>query len=436
MMNFLRKIIPEPVLLFYHKCFAVFANLIYRFPGRKLYVIGVTGTNGKTTTVNLISSILEEADEKVGMTSTIYFQIGGKKWFNKTKMTVPGRFFFPKMLRKIVKAGCKYAVLEVSSHAIRQHRVWGIPFDTAIITNLTYDHLDYHHGFEDYRATKGQLFANLALSKHRKPDMEKVSIINADDPESWYFAQFWAQKKFAYTITDADIGIPRIEAANIKIKDNKTSFSLISPAGKTDINLNLLGRYNVANAIAAAACAVSQGIKLPIIKKGLEKVKGISGRMEEVSFGQNFKVFVDYAHTPDAFQKIFDSVKPLAHHKIISVFGATGDRDREKRPVLGEIAAKNSDYVILTLEDPGSEDPVEIIKAIEPGVAREGKIKDKNYFKIVDREEAIKKSFEIASKDDIVLLLAKGHERVMQMKGKKIPWDDRLVAQKILKKLK
>jgi UDP-N-acetylmuramoyl-L-alanyl-D-glutamate--2,6-diaminopimelate ligase len=199
--------------------------------------------------------------------------------------------------------------------------------------------------------------------------------------------------------------------------------------------LSLLGRYNVANALAAAACVISQEIKLPVIRKGLEKVKGISGRMEEVAGGQNFKVFVDYAHTPDAFQKVFDSVRPLAHHKIISVFGATGDRDKEKRPVLGEIAAKNSDYVILTLEDPGSEDAAEIIKAIEPGVIREGKIKDKNYFKIVDREEAIKKSFELASKDDIVLLLAKGHEQVMQMKGKKIPWDDRLVAQKLLKKL-
>jgi UDP-N-acetylmuramoyl-L-alanyl-D-glutamate--2,6-diaminopimelate ligase len=264
--------------------------------------------------------------------------------------------------------------------------------------------------------------------------MEKVSVINTDDPESWYFAQFWAQKKFAYTLTGADIGIPRIEAVNIKIKDNKTSFSLISPVGKADINLNLLGRYNVANAIAAAACAISKNIKLPIIKKGLEKVKGISGRMEEVNEGQNFKVFVDYAHTPDAFQKVFESVKPLLHHKIISVFGATGDRDKEKRPVLGEIAAKNSDYVVLTLEDPGSEDPAEIIKAIEPGVIREGKIKDKNYFKIIERDKAIEKAFKLASAGDIVLLLAKGHEQVMQMKGKKVPWDDRKVAQKILKK--
>lgn len=433
MLDFLRKIIPESVLLFYHKCWAVLANLIYGFPGRKLYVIGVTGTNGKTTTVSFINSILEEAGFKTGMTSTVYFQINRKKWLNKTKMTVPGRFFFPKILRKMVQAGCQYAVLEISSHAIRQYRTWGIPFDAAVITNLTHDHLDYHHDFTEYRNTKGRLFLSLALSK--KTEMKKVSVINADDPESWYFAQFWAQKKYAYTLTGASIGIPRVEAFNIKLTNGKTSFSLNSPVGKIDINLNLIGKYNVANALAAAAFAISQEIKLPIIKKGLEKIKGISGRMEEVDEGQPFRVLVDYAHTPDAFLKVFESVKLLVHHKIISVFGATGDRDREKRPVLGEIAARHSDYVVLTLEDPGSEDPVEIIKAIEPGVIIEGKIKDKTYFKIIERTKAIEKAFELASKGDIVLLLAKGHEQVMQMKGEKVPWDDRKVAQSLLKKL-
>jgi UDP-N-acetylmuramoyl-L-alanyl-D-glutamate--2,6-diaminopimelate ligase len=434
MKDILRKIIPKPILLFYHKAWAILANIIYWFPGRKLYVIGVTGTNGKTTTVSFIASILEEAGYKIGMTSTVHFQVGLKKWLNKTKMTVPGHFFFPRMLCQMVRASCQYAVLEISSHALHQYRTWGVPFDATVITNLTHDHLDYHRDFNDYRITKGRLFANLSKSL-RKPNSQKVSVINADDKEAWYFAQFWAEKKYAYTLTSKDIGIPCVKASGIKFKAKKTSFVLNSPIGKINISLNLIGKFNVANACAAAAFALSQDINLSVIKKGLGKIKGVSGRMEEVDERQKFKVIVDYAHTPDAFSKVFASIRPVVANKIISVFGATGDRDREKRPILGEIGAHFSDYIILTLEDPGSEDPEKIIKEIEPGVIKEGKILGKTYFKIVNRRKAIKKAFELASKDDIVLLLAKGHEQVMQMRGKKVPWDDRKVAHELLKNL-
>jgi len=434
MINFFRKFIPRPLLLFYHKFWAILGNILYRFPGRKIYVIGVTGTNGKTTTVNLIASILEEAGYKVGLTSTVFFQIGDKRWLNQTKMTVPGYFFFPRMLRQMINNSCQYAVLEISSHAIDQFRCWGIPFDAAVITNLTHDHLDYHGDFNNYRRTKGKLFSSLYYS-FKKKGISKISVINADDPSFQYFAQFWADKKYAYTIKNNHTGLPQIKALDIQSDLEGTKFILETPKEKIRISLKLKGEFNVANACAAAALAFALGIKKEDIKRGLEKVKEIAGRMEEVNEGQKFKVIVDYAHTPDAFQKVFESVIKMPHNKIISVFGATGDRDRQKRPILGEIGAKFSHYLILTLEDPGSEDPEDIIEEIEPGVIKRGKKLNKDYYKIVDRRKAIRKAFQLAKENDIVLLLAKGHEQVMQMKNKKVPWDDRVVAKEELKKI-
>lgn len=430
MLNFLRKIIPRKILLWYHKIIAILSVLIYGLPTNKMKVIGVTGTNGKTTTVNLIEAILVEAGKKVGMISTVNFRIGNHEWLNTTKITTLGRFQLRKLLKKILECGCEYAVIEVSSHAITQHRIWAINFDTCILTNLTHDHLDYHKDIEEYKRTKAQLFSDLASSR-RKKGIPKCSILNYDSRSFQYFSQFKADKNYYYGLSKK----AHIRAENIKILPQGVSFKAITPKGNINIRLKLMGKFNVYNALAAISCGINEGIPLKTIKKALEKFEGVPGRMEKIQEGQDFEVYVDYAHTPDAFQKVFESVKKMSKGRIISVFGATGDRDRIKRPILGEIAAKFSKYVFLTLEDPGSENPEKIINEVEPGLIKAGKRINIDYFKIVDRREAIRQAFNCARPQDVVLLLAKGHETVMVIKNKKVPWDDRQVAREELRRL-
>lgn len=434
MINFLRKITPRPLLLFYHKCWAILGNVIYRFPGRKIKVIGVTGTNGKTTTCNMIAKILTDAGKKVGLSSTVNFQIGDKKWVNESKLTVLGRFGLPKILRQMVDASCEFAVLEVSSHAITQNRIWGIPFDAAVFTNLTHDHLDYHKDLKDYRNTKGRLFAN--LSKSLKKDMPKILIVNADDPESAYFASFNANKKQAYTISDKDIGLPKISAKNIKIENFGSHFEVETPREKFNLNLKIPGKFNISNALAAYSLTEALGIKQNIIKKSLEKFEGVPGRMEFINEGQGFFVVVDYAHTPDALEKIYQTLKPQTSGKIISVLGATGDRDKTKRPILGELAGKYADYVIVTDEDPYSENPESIMDQVIEGVVKTGKIEKKDFWKILDREKAIKFAIKLASDNDCVIITGKGCERVMVTNQGKISWDDKQIVRQALKKRK
>ena len=430
MINFLRKIIPRKMMLWYHKTLAILSVVIYGLPTNKMKVIGVTGTNGKTTTVNLITAILVEADKKTGMISTVNFRMRNKQWLNTSKITTFGRFKLRKLLKKMLRAGCEYVVIEVSSHAIAQHRVWAINFDTCVLTNLTHDHLDYHKDIEEYKKTKAQIFCDM-VSARRKHKTPKCSILNKDSRVFDYFNQFKGDKNLSYGLSrGADI-----KAENIKLSPSGSSFKVITPEGNIQLCTKLVGEFNVYNTLAAIAFAICNGIPLKTAKKALEKFEGVPGRMEKVQEGQDFTVIVDYAHTPDAFQKIFENIKKMTEGRIISVFGATGDRDRSKRPELGKIAAKYSHYIFLTLEDPASEDPVDIINDIEPGLISANKKNNIDYFKIVDRREAIKRAFSCAAPGDIVFLLAKGHETVMVMKNKKIPWDDRQVAREELRRL-
>jgi len=430
MINFLRKIIPRKMMLWYHKCLAILGVLAYGLPTNKMKVIGVTGTNGKTTTVNLITAILVEADKKTGMISTVNFRMRNKQWLNTSKMTVLGRLKLRKLLKKMLKAGCEYVVIEVSSHAISQHRVWAINFDSCILTNLTHDHLDYHKDIEEYKKTKGQLFSDMVSAK-RKHKTPKCSILNKDSHVYDYFNQFKGDKNYSYGLSkEADV-----RAEDIKLSPAGTQLKVITPEGNVQVNSKLVGEFNVYNSLAAVATCLCNGIPLKTIKKALEKFEGVPGRVERVQEGQNFTVIVDYAHTPDAFEKIFENIRKMTKGRIISVFGATGDRDKAKRPELGRIAAQYSHYAFLTLEDPASEDPIDIMNEIEPGLIKEGKKININYFKIVDRREAIKRALSVAAPGDVVLLLAKGHEKVMVLKDKKIPWDDRQVAREEIRNL-
>ncbi|MCX6806980.1 MAG: UDP-N-acetylmuramoyl-L-alanyl-D-glutamate--2,6-diaminopimelate ligase [Candidatus Berkelbacteria bacterium] len=433
MKNLLRKILPNSWILASHKIRAVVACLLYNFPARNIRVIGVTGTNGKTTTCHLITSILQEAGFKVAMATTIDFQIGEKREVNKAKMTTLSPFALQRFIYRAVKEKCTYCVIETTSHAVIQNRIWGIPYDVMVFTNLTHEHLDYHHSFSEYKKVKGQLFANLEKSL-RKPNTLKASIVNRDDPNFSYFSEFDADVKLSYGIMGGDVS-----AQNIFYKPDGTDFIVTTPKGKMLVQLKLPGRFNIHNALAAAATALSCGIDIKTIKNGLEKIKGVAGRMEKIESGQNFTVLIDYAHTPDAMQKIYETLIPIKKGNLIHVFGACGDRDKTKRPIMGALAGRYADYIILTNEDPYTENPQKIIGEIARGVPRgraknkEGKKEGVNFWKIFDRREAIQKAIELAKKNDIVLITGKGAEQAIVVGAKHIPWDDREVTRQLLR---
>jgi len=395
MKSLIKKIIPGFLLGWYHWSLALLGACFYLFPSKKLKVIGITGTNGKTTVVSLAAAILEEAGFKVASLSGIRFKIGEKEWPNKLKMTMPGRFKLQKFFRQAVEAKCQYAVLEVTSEGIKQYRHRFIDFHTAVFTNLSLEHIEAHKGFENYRAAKGQLFRAA----------QNVHIINIDDKNADYFLQFKAQKKYTYGIETGDFNNRNL-----------------------DLELKLIGSFNIYNALAAIGVGASQGVDLDLCKRVVEKMEGVPGRMEKV-IGDPFSVFVDYAFTPNALEKVYQTLKPSGS-KLICVLGACGGgRDKWKRPVLGKIAGQYCDEIIVTNEDPYDENPTAIINQVAEGVG--GKAQ-----KILDRREAIEKSLELAQSGDTIVITGKGCEPwIVEARGKKQPWDDRTVVREAFQKI-
>ncbi len=414
----------NPLRLFYHHLLAIVAAVYYRFPSRYLQVIGVTGTKGKTTTTNLIAKILQEAGYKIGMTSTINFQIGDSVWNNVTKITTHGPFLLQKLLRQMVEEHCTHAVIEVSSHAILQNRVWGVNFDTAVLTNVTEDHLEYHGGFENYLRTKGLLFERLNRSQ-RKMRIPKNSILNKDDPNFIFFDQFLVDRKYTY-----GMGGGTCYASDLKLTPTGSSFVLHVPNNQIEIQLKLPGEFNVYNALAAATVALANNINIKLIKTALEKADVIPGRFESIDCGQKFNIIVDYAHTEDSLEKLLSLYRQLTNGKLYTVFGATGGgRDRAKRPKMGAIAEHYSDYVVITDDDPYEEDEWQIVEEIAAGMKRK---EGERMWKIPHREEAIRFAITLAREGDTVLIAGKGAEEVQMIGGKKILWDDRKVVRELL----
>lgn len=402
-LNLGRTIIPKPVFEFfqptYHLTLAYLAALVYGFPSRKIKIIGVTGTKGKSSTVYFLSRIFEGAGYKTAAISTIQFKIAEKEWPNSLKMTMPGRFAIQSFLAKSVKEGCQFAVLEVSSQGVLQNRHRFINFDTAVFTKLAPEHIEAHGSFENYKKYKLKFFEYV----------QNNHIVNKDDK---YFQEFYnvpAKNKIAYSAGDYK---------NIKLK--------------------LLGDLNVANAAAAIKTAEIYGIKPELAVKILENIESLPGRMELIEGSKNFKIIVDYAHTPDSMEAVYGSLKPklAGNAKLICVFGATGGgRDKWKRPEYGKIAEKYCDEIILTNEDPYDENPVSILEQIETGFSQVQGIKPKVQ-KVIDRKEAIKKGINLAKEGDIVIITGKGSETTMMVaNGKKINFDDRQTAREILKSL-
>ncbi|OGZ34809.1 MAG: hypothetical protein A2V60_00655 [Candidatus Portnoybacteria bacterium RIFCSPHIGHO2_01_FULL_39_19] len=402
----MKRFVPKFIFGIYHYLLSLMGAVLYGFPSKKLIVIGVTGTNGKSTVVHLTTEILESAGNKVASLSSIRLKIGEKERKNMLKMTMPGRFKLQKFLRDAVKAGCKYMTLEVTSEGIKQFRHKFIDFDGAVFTNLTKEHIEAHKGFENYKKAKGKLFT--ALEKSSKQN--KWVVLNIDDSNFEYFDKLFSGKKYFYGIDNQD--------------------AEITPE-KINLQVQLLGKFNVYNSLAAACVGLAQGIDLPEISGVLRNAKGIPGRMELV-IDKPLKVFVDYAHTPDALQKIYETLGK----GLICVLGSCGGgRDKWKRPEMGKIAAEFCKNIILTNEDSYDENPFSILADIEKGFSQ---ILNPKFeiLKILDRREAINKALSLAKSGDIVIITGKGCEPWMVVAGgKKIAWDDRKIVREEYNKI-
>jgi len=432
--KFLKRIVPKFFWQFYHWSLAHLAAFIYAYPSRRLIVIGITGTAGKSTVANLICQILEKAGYRVGLTTTFNFKIAGKEFVNKEKMTMLGRFSLQKILRKMLKNKCEYAIIETTSQGIDQYRHLGINYDIGIFTNLSPEHIESHGSFEKYRQAKQKLFKHISRS-HRKTIkgkvIPKINIVNLDDRNSSYFLNFKFDEEYGHTIKDSTKQKERklniIKAKDIKIMDYGSEFTIQD----TKFQISLKGEFNVFNSLSAVCLALSQGINLNICKQALLGVKIMPGRME-VMVDHPFQVIVDYAHTPDSLKKVYETIRnskfQIRNSKLICVLGsAGGGRDKNKRPILGALAEKYADEIIITNEDPYDEDPLEIINQIAFG------IKNKKFQKIIDRKQAIKKALSMVKEGDIVVITGKGCEPwIMGPKRKKIAWDDRKIVKELL----
>lgn len=435
----IKNLLPQKIKNIYHLSQAGLASLFYGFPSKHLKVIGVTGTNGKTTTCQMTAKILEEAGFKVAMASTINFKLGEKEWVNKTKFTTLSSFQTQKFIREALKAGCQYLVLEVSSHSLDQYRVAGIRFHAAVITNITREHLDYHKTMTEYRLAKIKLFEDV-----------KVAVVNLDMEKPEEFLEF-GEERYGYT-TESQKSQPKadlpwteelkiIKAEDIELGADGSIYKLKN----INFKLNLPGLFNVENALAATCVGLSEGIDLGMIRTALEKIKSIPGRLERVSNNRGIEIIVDYAVTPDSLGKLYGYIKTIKkeNSKVISVFGACGERDRGKRPIMGEIVGRCADFAIVTNEDPYREDPQQIINEVFSGVVGingdktnlSHKEEKENCWRIMDRRQAIKKALRIAKPGDIVVVTGKGAEEIMAVGKKRIPWNDKKVILEELKKI-
>jgi len=385
--DIVKKILGKSALGFYHYCWAILGAVLFGFPGlnKNIKIIGVTGTSGKSTTTDFITRILEEAGNKVASISTIRFKLGEKEWENKYKMSMPGRMAIQQFLSQAKKVKCNFAVLEVTSEGVRQHRHKFINFDTAVFTNLGREHLESHGGFNNYRNEKLKLFKSA----------KNVHVVNADDENANYFLSVPAKKVIKFGVADAK-GL--------------------------DLKLKVLGDFNIMNAMAAVVVVKNYGINFETCKKALEKADGIPGRMEVIS--KDPFVIVDYAHTPEQLESAY---KSLEGKSLICVLGSCGGgRDKWKRPVLGEIAKKYCKEIVITNEDPYDENPEDIIKQVAETSGEKAQ-------KITDRKEAINKAISLAKPGEAIIITGKGSEPWLCVAdGKKIPWDDRQIARDAL----
>lgn len=439
MKTFLMDKIPNynKLVIPYHVLRADLAAHQYGFPGKRMRVIGVTGTNGKTSTCFLIWKMLNAAGYKTGLMTTVAWGVDKLEKQIEHMTTVDAKTLNYRM-KKIADAGAEFLVLEVTSHALAQHRTFGVPIEIAVMTNVTHEHLDYHKTFENYRDAKRRLFK-----------MAKYGVVNEDDKSWAYFAKD-VKEYITYGINS---GILR--AKDVKLGAQGVEYSVDGEASVGDkhaaedkhvggdknasgdmlrIKTKIPGEFTVYNSLAAVAVGLKLGLNKEQISQGILALDSVEGRMNRVDLGQNFEVIVDYAHTPDAFLKVYESVVPGKKGRIISLFGGAGRRDESTRGERGEIAAKYSDIVIITEDDSRDENPAEIAEEFVKGAEQAGFLRGKNLLVELNREKAIQMAVDLAKKDDIVLILGKGHEKTILRATGAVPFEDLKVTEKALKK--
>lgn len=404
------------------RAMAVLADAFYGQPTHQLHLIGVTGTNGKTTTTHIIEHIFRKAKKKTGLIGTIHIKIGDETY--DVQNTTPESLVLQKAFKQMVDEHVDVAVMEVSSHALHMGRVHGCDYDVAVFTNLTQDHLDYHQTMEEYRLAKGLLFAQLGNRfDHERP---KFAVLNNDDPASEQYKRMTAATVITYGIDQES----DIMAKGIDITPGGMTFDLVTPFETVRVKTKLIGQFNVYNILAATAACLVSGVPLPTIVEAIEEISGVSGRFETVDEGQDFTVIVDYAHTPDSLENVLKTIRQFAKRNVYVVVGCGGDRDRTKRPLMAQIAVRYADVAIFTSDNPRSERPEDILKDMEDGVAGQ------HYISIVDRKEAIRYAVQKAREGDVILIAGKGHETYQMIGDRVLHFDDRLVAREAIKERK
>lgn len=439
MKTFLMDKIPNynKLVIPYHVLRADLAAHQYGFPGKRMRVIGVTGTNGKTSTCFLIWKMLNAAGHKTGLMTTVAWGVDKLEKQIEHMTTVDAKTLNYRM-KKIADAGAEFLVLEVTSHALAQHRTYGVPIEIAVMTNVTHEHLDYHKTFENYRDAKRRLFK-----------MAKYGVVNEDDKSWSYFAKD-VKEYITYGINsgilrakDVRLGAQGVEyfvdnegsaLDKDEADDKHVSGDKYASGDMLRIKTKIPGEFTVYNSLAAVAVGLKLGLSKEQISQGILALDSVEGRMNRVDLGQNFEVIVDYAHTPDAFLKVYESVVPGKKGRIISLFGGAGRRDESTRGERGEIAARNSDIVIVTEDDSRDENPAEIAEEFVKGAERVGFLRGKNLLVELDRAKAIQMAIDLAKKDDIVLILGKGHEKTILRATGAVPFEDLKVTREALKK--
>ena len=400
------------------------------FPARKLIMIGVTGTDGKTTTVNLVHSILTAAGINAGMISTVNAMIGGQVYDTGLHTTTPDAPDVQNYLAQMVAAGQTHCVLETTSHGLAQHRVTACEFDIGVVTNITHEHLDFHATFEAYRAAKARLFEMVATSTRK--DVPKVAVLNADDPSYEFLREIRADAEVSYGITTCAL----VSTLEMAYKPDVMRFVAVTPIGRIPLETPLVGQHNVYNILAAVS--VGLALKLPVeaIQRGVKALKAIPGRWERIDQGQDFLAIVDFAHTPNALERALQTARQMTKGQVIVAFGSAGLRDVEKRELMGHVAGRLADKIIITAEDPRIEPLDGIMAAIAEGVKAEGRLEGVDLYRIGDRGEAIQFAVKFARRGDVVMACGKGHEQSMCFGTTEYPWDDREAMRNALQRMK
>lgn len=447
MRTLIKKLIPQQafkvIAPYGHKAEAVGLTIAHGFPAKGLKVIGVTGTNGKTSTSFLIHRMLHEAGYKVGLMTTVAYGVGMDIHPQVAHMTTVSVPTLHKRIEEMKRQGVEWLVLETTSHALAQYRVWGVPYSIAVMTNMTHEHLDYHGTFEHYVAAKRRMFT---MTNQNSKGL-RIGIVNADDPSADAFTSA-VENPITYGMKRGDA-----KASDVQLSSDGVDYDTTIGKDKYHIHCNLPGSFNVYNSLAAVCVGRAVGLNTEQIEKGIAALEGVEGRMNRIEEGQDFSVIVDYAHTPDSFEKIFTDLKPVVKGRLIVLFGSAGRRDEGKRAVQGKLAGKFADVVIVTEEDDRDIDGNEIMDQIASGAESEGKKRGKDLFLIHDRAEAIQSAMDRAQKGDTVLLLGKGHEKDILRNGPRaaelrhlqqddhnpdrvteFPWDEIATARKALKK--